>query len=80
MYGLAQPPPRGCVLKLYRRLAEIKSANAAASARLCVETRKAEFTVAFKSAAASARLCVETYLGNRQIGKKMSSRLRAAVC
>ena len=33
---------------------------AAASARLCVETKNACFTLALRRAAASARLCVET--------------------
>ena len=33
-----QPPPRGCVLKLLVQLTQEKASEAAASARLCVET------------------------------------------
>ena len=33
-----QPPPRGCVLKLYRYQSAPYLLSAAASARLCVET------------------------------------------
>ena len=53
--------------------------NAAASARLCVETILWLPLQQIYYAAASARLCVET--GNETRGfKKECSRLRAAVC
>ena len=55
-----QPPPRGCVLKLYPPRLARGSPNAAASARLCVETKEANSNKFFYQAAASARLCVET--------------------
>ena len=58
-----QPPPRGCVLK--RRIVHknVMSLDAAASARLCVETLKIIIASYKTKAAASARLCVETPSG-----------------
>ena len=55
-----QPPPRGCVLKLLRRVGSNKRRSAAASARLCVETKLWATSWFLPIAAASARLCVET--------------------
>ena len=59
--GLAlQPPPRGCVLKRDWLWQERIAPEAAASARLCVETKLAPLQRGTLEAAASARLCVET--------------------
>ena len=55
-----QPPLRGCVLKQHGELGEVLRRNAAASARLCVETATAPTKARAFQAAASARLCVET--------------------
>ena len=77
---IKQPPPRGCVLKLFSLIGVNSYANAAASARLCVETIKGLKKGKKVNAAASARLCVETYLHGDRKMKKFCSRLRAAVC
>ena len=55
-----QPPPRGCVLKHWGHFSRVIYTNAAASARLCVETRTLSESEKLTKAAASARLCVET--------------------
>ena len=58
---LAQPPPRGCVLKLQNEYLDQPATHAAASARLSVETAHTFAYVGWQArAAASARLCVET--------------------
>ena len=58
---ILQPPPRGCVLKQRRPFVIKKTGNAAASARLCVETDGLFVEEQYFDAAASARLCVETW-------------------
>ena len=58
-----QPPPRGCVLKHFGLGTLNKEGDAAASARLCVETIKMKEGSRKTYAAASARLCVETFTG-----------------
>ena len=57
---VGQPPPRGCVLKHSPHSLRGILRNAAASARLCVETGKELDNQVSSGAAASARLCVET--------------------
>ena len=59
-YIATQPPPRGCVLKHYVDKDENGRYEAAASARLCVETTRYTLLKDGTLAAASARLCVET--------------------
>ena len=67
-----QPPPRGCVLKpLNFRLACL-ILEAAASARLCVETISRSSLPFFWQAAASARLCVETLYAKKIIIKSIT--------
>ena len=58
----SQPPPRGCVLKHLFNHHLPPFVKAAASARLCVETKSWRFNYARPLAAASARLCVETLI------------------
>ena len=61
---MLQPPPRGCVLKHQQPLNFNGALKAAASARLCVETKNGSiFKNKREPAAASARLCVETARG-----------------
>ena len=55
-----QPPPRGCVLKPWMECFVTWMVNAAASARLCVETSSSFSKHNISCAAASGRLCVET--------------------
>ena len=57
-----QPPPRGCVLKLITSKSINNPKQAAASARLCVETSPVIGVTRDEFAAASARLCVETWI------------------
>ena len=60
---LRQPPPRGCVLKQEELNAFKEMLEAAASARLCVETLRSSRNInGLIQAAASARLYVETIL------------------
>ena len=75
-----QPPPRGCVLKHQHAFLALPYYNAAASARLCVETFITNKPVIFIIAAASARLCVETIALSHITILLRRSRLRAAVC
>ena len=78
--GDLQPPLRGCVLKLYVALSVNRLSEAAASARLCVETFICADSAAACNAAASARLCVETLLLLSAVAPLKRSRLCAAVC
>ena len=55
-----QPPSRGCVLKHFQSPITKNNAQAAAFARLCVETKVTKNEDFEKFAAAFARLCVET--------------------
>ena len=55
-----QPPPCGCVLKHLHRYVKNDVHLAAASVRLCVETKKDTKKGRLLPAAASVRLCVET--------------------
>ena len=56
-----QPPSRGCVLKHIIAIVQIMKKQAAAFARLCVETTVTNYNMTIcKKAAAFARLCVET--------------------
>ena len=55
-----QPPSRGCVLKLKPWLENMLNGEAAAFARLCVETIELVQARMQIDAAAFARLCVET--------------------
>ena len=80
LQSILQPPPRGCVLKPFIVCFEWVTVDAAASARLCVETPKADMKLNKEVAAASARLCVETLLGSWSLIRILRSRLRVAVC
>ena len=57
---IAQPPPRGCVLKQSISVVTMRPISAAASARLCVETFYLPENGIKRAAAAFVRLCVET--------------------
>ena len=78
--GREQPPPRGCVLKPLIFIDPEVELIAAASARLCVETKYHLFLIYPNAAAASARLCVETITLPSVNAGCGGSRLRAAVC
>ena len=64
-----QPPPRGCVLKQRDMGQYATGLNAAASARLCVETTLDGLVGLSPIAAASARLCVETKSPHKAVKK-----------
>ena len=68
------------MLKLSHHIRTVLTMNAAASARLCVETPRDNIYRNDIYAAASARLCVETMNCTKNRLNGMRSRLRATVC
>ena len=68
------------MLKLFLSYRQCDFIDAAASARLCVETIMYVLIDVKRHAAASARLCVETVAKVNVNISRVSSRLRAAVC
>ena len=79
--ALLQPPPRGCVLKLKLCIKAINSFDAAASARLCVETLKQVVCNVESARQPPPRGCVLKLKEDLEFVQEfLGSRLRAAVC
>ena len=75
-----QPPPRGCVLKLFFFNFLNNQLNAAASARLCVETKKDKGIIMISSQPPPRGCVLKLCVNVCGINKRSCSRLRAAVC